>query len=141
MSVQVKYETRSTANGGRDGRTKSEDGKFDLQLSIPKELGGPGGDGTNPEQLLSLAYSACFLGAMKFVASQGGPKVAAETTVTTTVGMGPRDAGGFGFAISLDISLPGLTKEEATALAEKAHQVCPFSNATRNNVDVKLNIL
>src|SRR5215207_9222954 len=141
MSVDVKYTTAATATGGRDGRSKTEDGSLDVKLATPKELGGGGGPGNNPEQLFAAGYSACFLGAMKFVASQGGPKVPADTTVTATVGIGPRSEGGFGLEVALEIALPGLAKAEAEALVEKAHQVCPYSNATRNNVAVKLTVV
>ncbi|HEY4162758.1 MAG TPA: organic hydroperoxide resistance protein, partial [Dongiaceae bacterium] len=102
---------------------------------------GAGGTGNNPEQLFASGYSACFLGAMKFVASQGGPKVPNDTKVTATVGIGPRSEGGFGLDIALEISLPGLSKEEAQKLVDQAHQVCPYSNATRNNVPVRLTVV
>ena len=141
MSVDVKYSTVATATGGRDGHAATKDGTLDVALSTPKELGGAGGPGNNPEQLFAAGYSACFLGAMKFVASQGGPKVPAETTVTATVGMGPRSEGGFGIGVSLEVSLPGIPHDEAEALVEKAHQVCPYSNATRNNVPVRLTVV
>jgi Ohr subfamily peroxiredoxin len=141
MSVDVKYTTSATATGGRDGRATTKDGSFDVKLATPKELGGGGGQGNNPEQLFAAGYSACFLGAMKFVSSQGGPKVPNDATVTATVGIGPRSEGGFGITAQLDVSLPGLDKEQARELVEKAHQVCPYSNATRNNVDVKLNVV
>jgi Ohr subfamily peroxiredoxin len=141
MPVDVKYTTAATATGGRDGRSKTKDGSFDVQLSTPKELGGGGGPGNNPEQLFAAGYAACFLGAMKHVASQGGPKVPGDTNVTATVGIGPRSEGGFGLDVQLDVSLPGLDRAEAQALVEKAHQVCPYSNATRNNVPVRLNVV
>lgn len=141
MTVDVKYTTSATATGGRDGRATTKDGTLDVKLSTPKELGGGGGPGNNPEQLFAAGYSACFLGAMKFVASQGGPKVPPETTVTATVGIGPRSEGGFGIDVGLEISLPGVPRAEAEALVEKAHQVCPYSNATRNNVPVRLTVV
>ena len=141
MSVDVKYTTSATATGGRDGRATTKDGSFDVKLATPKELGGGGGQGNNPEQLFAAGYSACFLGAMKFVSSQGGPKVPNDATVTATVGIGPRSEGGFGITAQLDVSLPGVDKDQARQLVEKAHQVCPYSNATRNNVDVKLNVV
>lgn len=141
MSVDVKYTTSATATGGRDGRAKTEDGSLDVTLATPKELGGGGGSGNNPEQLFAAGYSACFLGAMKFVSSQGGPKVPADTTVKATIGIGPRSEGGFGITADLAVSLPGLSKEDAETLVEKAHQVCPYSNATRGNVDVKLHVV
>jgi osmotically inducible protein OsmC len=140
MSVNVLYRTTATATGGRDGRARTEDGAFEVALTTPKELGGAGGPGNNPEQLFAAGYAACFLGAMKFVASQGGPKVPADATVTATVGIGPRAAGGFGLEVALAVILPGMASAEAEALVEKAHQVCPYSNATRNNVDVKLSV-
>ena len=143
MSVDVKYHTSATANGGRDGMARVDDGSLDVKLSTPKELGGGGGAGNNPEQLFAAGYSACFVGALKFVASQSkdGPKIPESTTVKATVGMGPRSEGGFGIDVQLDITLPGLSKEQAESLVEKAHQVCPYSNATRNNVPVRLNVL
>lgn len=140
MSVNVLYRTSATATGGRDGRSITEDGSLDVKLATPKELGGAGGPGNNPEQLFAAGYSACFLGAMKFVASQGGPKVPADTTVTAQVGIGPRSEGGFGIEVSLTIKLPGLDAAQAEKLVHEAHQVCPYSNATRGNVDVKLTI-
>jgi osmotically inducible protein OsmC len=141
MSVDVKYTTSATATGGRDGRATTKDGSFDVKLATPKELGGGGGPGNNPEQLFAAGYSACFLGAMKFVSSQGGPKVPNDATVTATVGIGPRSECGFGITAELVFSLPGLDNDQARELVEKAHQVCPYSNATRNNVDVKLNVV
>ena len=142
MPVDVKYTTSATATGGRDGRAKTKDGALDVKLAVPKEMGG-NGDGNNPEQLFAAGYSACFLGAMKAVANNDKslPRVPAETTVTATVGIGPRSEGGFGITAALDISLPGVDKAQAEALVQKAHQVCPYSNATRNNVDVKLTVV
>jgi Ohr subfamily peroxiredoxin len=141
MAVKVLYTTAATATGGRDGEAATKDGNFKVKLTTPKELGGAGGTGNNPEQLFAAGYSACFLGAMKFVSSQGGPKVPADTKVTATVGIGPRSEGGFGLDIGLEISLPGLAKEEARKLVDQAHQVCPYSNATRNNVPVRLTVV
>ena len=140
MSVDVKYRTSATATGGRDGEARTEDGSFQVKLATPKELGGAGGPGNNPEQLFASGYAACFIGAMKFVSSQGGPKVPPDTKVTAAVGIGPRSEGGFGLDVTLNVSLPGLPRDEAQKLVEKAHQVCPYSNAVRNNVDVKTNI-
>ena len=141
MSVNVLYRTSAKATGGRDGHAATLDGTLNVKLTTPKELGGGGGAGNNPEQLFAAGYAACFIGAMKFVASQGGPKVPADASVTSTVGIGPRSAGGFGLEVSLDVSLPGLPRAEAEALVEKAHQVCPYSNATRGNVDVRLKVV
>ncbi len=140
MSVDVKYTTQATATGGRDGRAATQDGSLDVRLATPKELGGAGGAGNNPEQLFAAGYSACFLGAMKFVASQEKMKVPDDATVTATVGIGPRSEGGFGITASLKVSLPGLDPTQARSLVEKAHQVCPYSNATRGNVDVQLQV-
>jgi lipoyl-dependent peroxiredoxin len=141
MPVNVLYRTSARATGGRDGHSATLDGAVDVKLSTPKELGGGGGTGVNPEQLFATGYAACFLGAMKFVASQGGPKVPADATVTSSVGIGPRSEGGFGLEIALEISVPGVDRTAAEDLVAKAHQVCPYSNATRNNIDVKLTVV
>jgi osmotically inducible protein OsmC len=140
MSVDVKYSTRATAKGGRDGNARSEDGKVDVKLSTPKELGGAGGPGTNPEQLFAAGYSACFIGAMKVAGAQLKVKIPDDTTVTATIGIGPRSEGGFGITAALSVSLPGLSREQAQKVVETAHQICPYSNATRNNIDVGLSI-
>jgi Ohr subfamily peroxiredoxin len=140
MSVDVKYRTSATASGGRDGKARSEDGRLEVQLAIPKELGGPGGEGTNPEQLFAAGYSACFLGALKVAGQQLKAKIPSDTTVTARVGIGPRSEGGFGITADLVISLPGLAHEEAVKLVETAHQICPYSNATRNNINVGLTV-
>jgi Ohr subfamily peroxiredoxin len=141
MSVNVLYTTKASAHGGRDGEAATADGSLKVKLSTPKELGGGGGAGNNPEQLFAAGYSACFLGAMKFVASQGGPKVPNDAQVTATIGIGPRSEGGFGITAALEISLPGVPHAEAEALVHKAHEVCPYSNATRGNVDVTLKVV
>ena len=142
MPVDVKYRTTATATGGRDGHAATKDGTLDVKLSTPKELGGGGGPGNNPEQLFAAGYSACFIGAMKFVASQGGPaKVPADTSVTTTVGIGPRSEGGFGLDVEMEVALPGVDKAAAETLVEKAHQVCPYSNAIRGNVNVRTRVV
>jgi Ohr subfamily peroxiredoxin len=140
MSVNVLYRTTATATGGRDGHAATADGALDVKLSTPKELGGAGAAGNNPEQLFAAGYAACFIGAMKFVGAQTGVKVPADTAVTATVGIGPRAEGGFGLEVSLAVTVPGLDHAAAEELVEKAHQVCPYSNATRNNIDVKLTV-
>jgi lipoyl-dependent peroxiredoxin len=140
MSVDVKYRTVATATGGRDGHAATKDGALDVNLSTPKELGGAGGTGNNPEQLFAAGYSACFLGALKFVA-QNRKKVPDDATVSATVGMGPRSEGGFGIDVGLEVALPGLDRREAEELVEKAHQVCPYSNAIRNNVQVRSTVV
>ena len=140
MSVDVKYTTRATSTGGRDGETRGEDGRFAAKLSTPKELGGAGGEGTNPEQLFAAGYSACFIGALKVAGQQLKLKVPAETSVTATVGIGPRSEGGFGITADLEVNLPGVDRADAEKLVEAAHQICPYSNATRGNVDVGLKV-
>ncbi len=141
MSVDVLYTTAARATGGRDGRSETLDGTFDVKLTTPKELGGAGGDGNNPEQLFAAGYAACFIGAMKFVASQNTDlSVPGDASVVATVGIGPRAAGGFGLEVALKVDLPGLDRNKAETLIAKAHEVCPYSNATRNNVDVQLEL-
>ena len=139
MSVDVKYRTTATATGGRDGSARTDDGSLDVKLVVPKEMGGPGG-GNNPEQLFAAGYSACFLGAMKAVSAKEGVQVPADATVTAEVGIGPRSEGGFGITADLKISLPGVPEADARRLVDAAHQVCPYSNATRGNVDVGLTV-
>lgn len=140
MSVQVKYKTSATAIGGRDGRTRTDDGKIDLQLAVPRELGGPGGDGTNPEQLFAAGYAACFLGAVKVAGQQLKVRIPPEAAVTATVGIGPGTEGGFGITAELGLHLPETDPAQARQVADLAHQICPYSNATRNNVDVRVNL-
>jgi lipoyl-dependent peroxiredoxin len=140
MSLNVLYATSAIAVGGRDGNTGTTDGRFEVDLVRPKELGGKG-NGNNPEQLFASAYAACFLSSMQFLASEGGARVPADAEVMATVALGPRDEGGLGLEIALDVRLPGLTRREAEALVENAHQICPYSNATRNNVAVKLGLI
>ncbi|HEY0941643.1 MAG TPA: organic hydroperoxide resistance protein [Steroidobacter sp.] len=138
MSIEkVLYTAQATANGGRDGRARSSDGVLDIQLSTPRELGGAGGPGTNPEQLFAAGYSACFLGALKLVAGKEKVALPADTTVTGRVGIGAIPTG-FGIEVELRIKAPGLPKDKVQALVDKAHIVCPYSNATRGNIDVTL---
>lgn len=140
MGVEVLYSTSARATGGRDGHATSLDGPVSVKLTTPKELGGAGGDGANPEQLFACGYAACFIGAMKFVSSQGGPRTPSDVSVVATVGIGPRAEGGFGLTISLEVDLPGLDEDDAKTLVDEAHKICPYSNATRNNIDVKLSL-
>ena len=140
MSVKVIYKTSAKATGGRDGTARSDDGSVDVKLVVPKEMGGPGGVGANPEKLFGAGYSACFLGAMKAVSGEVKVPVPADATVTATIGFGPRSEGGYGITADLLIDLPGVDREWATRLANRAHEVCPYSNATRGNVDVGLTI-
>ena len=140
MTIDVKYETQASATGGRDGHARTQDGSLDVKLSTPRELGGAGGDGTNPEQLFAAGYSACFIGALKVAGQQLKVKVPDDVSVSAKVGIGPRAAGGFGITTDLTIALPGLDRAQAEKLVEAAHQICPYSNATRGNVDVGLTL-
>lgn len=141
MSIEkILYRAEATASGGRDGRAVSSDGILDVKLSTPRDLGGAGGDGTNPEQLFAAGYSACFLGALKFVAARDKVALPKDVSVTGNVGIGPIPSG-FGIEVDLKISLPGLDRQAAQALVNKAHVVCPYSNATRGNVDVRLSLV
>ncbi|MGX7001181.1 organic hydroperoxide resistance protein [Caballeronia sp. KNU42] len=139
--MSILYTATATSTGGRDGRAVSSDENLDVKLSAPKALGGTGAAGTNPEQLFAAGYSACFLSAMKFVAGQAKKTIPADTTVTADVGVGPNDKGGFALDVELRVSLPGLDAAEAQTLVETAHQVCPYSNATRGNVDVRVKLV
>ena len=141
MSIEkVLYRAHATANGGRDGRAVSSDNVLDVKLTTPKELGGAGGDGTNPEQLFAAGYSACFLGALKFVAGQQKVALPADTSIEGNVGIGPIPTG-FGIEVELKIALPGFDRAQAQALVDQAHIVCPYSNATRGNIDVTLTLV
>ncbi len=138
MPVNALYHTTATAHGGgRDGKTELADGTLALQLVVPKELGGPGGDGANPEKLFALGYSACYLGAMRVAAQQLKTKVPDGSTVTANIGIGPRSEGGFGITAALDVYLPGMPEAEAQALTETTHGICPYSNAIKASVPVK----
>lgn len=133
------YRAEAKATGGRDGRAVSSDGVLDVALTTPKELGGDGKEGTNPEQLFAAGYSACFLGAMKFVADRDKLEIPKDIEVTGKVGIGPKPTG-FGIEVELVIDLPGLARSDAEELVNRAHIVCPYSDATRGNVDVTLTI-
>lgn len=138
MPVNALYHTTATATGGgRDGKTSLADGTMTLDLTVPKELGGPGGDGANPEKLFALGYSACYLGAMRVAAQQTKIPVPAGSTVTATIGIGPRSEGGFGITAALDVYLPGLPEGEAHTLTEATHGICPYSNAIKASVPIK----
>lgn len=138
MSIeQILYTATATATGGREGQARSSDGALDVRLSTPRELGGAGGSGSNPEQLFAAGYSACFLGALKLVAGQAGVALPPDSTVTGKVGIG-RIPTGFGIEVELTVSAPGLPREQLQSLVERAHVVCPYSNATRGNVEVSL---
>jgi len=141
MSIEnVLYRTEATATGGREGNASTADGVLNVQLSTPRELGGAGGPGTNPEQLFAAGYSACFLGALKFVAAKEKVTLPATAQVSASVGIGAIPTG-FGIEVDLHVSAPGLPAEQVRALLDKAHIVCPYSNATRNNIDVRLSVV
>lgn len=138
--MNILYTASATATGGRDGRAVSSDQALDVALSTPRALGGAGGPGTNPEQMFAAGYSACFLSAMKFVGAQAKIALPADASVKGEVGIGPNDQGGFGLAVALTVSLPGLDRATADSLIAKAHEVCPYSNATRGNIEVRLSL-
>ncbi len=136
---KVLYTAHGTATGGREGTGHSSDGVLDVRLTTPKELGGNGATGTNPEQLFAVGYAACFIGAMKVVAGRDKIALPADTSIESSVGIGPK-GGAFGIEVELKVTIPGMDHAAAEALVEKAHQVCPYSNATRGNIDVKLGV-
>lgn len=141
MSIEtVLYRATATATGGRDGRAVSSDNVLDVKLTTPRELGGGGGEGTNPEQLFAAGYSACFIGALKFVAGREKVALPADASIEGNVGIG-QIPNGFGIEVELKIALPGLPREQAEALIQMAHAVCPYSNATRGNIDVTLTLV
>ncbi len=134
---QVIYTGVATATGGREGTARSNDDKLQLKLSTPKELGGAGGEGTNPEQMFAAGYSACFIGALKHVAGMQKIKLADDINVTGEVSIGPIPQG-FGIAVKLTVDLKDIERETAQKLVDSAHQVCPYSNATRGNIEVEI---
>ena len=139
--MKILYTAHGSATGGREGQAATDTGNVKLVLNTPKELGGGGGDGTNPEQLFAMGYSACFLGALKFAAGKEGVKIPDDARVSADVGIGPRDDGkGFGIAVKLTIAAPGIEKAKLEDLVQKAHIVCPYSDATRGNIDVELTV-
>jgi lipoyl-dependent peroxiredoxin len=136
MTIEVVYTTESTATGGgRDGHVKSADGRIDLETRPPKAMGG-NGEGTNPEQLFSAGYAACFLGALRLVAGKSKVTLGDATNVAVEIGFGKDSAGGFGLTGKIVGYLPGVEQSVADELVEQAHQVCPYSKATRGNVGV-----
>ncbi len=136
----VAYTAKATATGGREGTAKSDDGRLDVALSTPKGLGGDDGQGTNPEQLFAAGYAACFIGALKLVGGEAKINLPAETHINSEVSIGPIE-GGFGIAVKLAVSVGDLDKDTALALVNKAHEVCPYSNATRGNIAVELSVI
>jgi lipoyl-dependent peroxiredoxin len=133
---KVLYTAKTHVTGGRDGNGRSDDGKIEVRLSPPAQ----GGPGTNPEQLFGIGYAACFMGAMKAVAPKVGVQVPNDAAIDSEVDLGPTSFG-YGVSVRMNIKLPGLERDQAQKLVEEAHKVCPYSNATRNNIDVKLNIV
>lgn len=139
--MKILYTAHGSATGGREGQAATDTGNVKLVLNTPKELGGGGGEGTNPEQLFSMGYSACFLGALKFVAGKEKVKIPEDARVSADVGIGPRDDGqGFGIAAKLTVSVPGLDTAVVEDLVKKAHVVCPYSHATKGNIDVQTTV-
>ncbi|CCB74224.1 MULTISPECIES: organic hydroperoxide resistance protein [Streptomycetaceae] len=137
-TIDVMYTAVATAENGRDGRVASDDGKLDVVVNPPREMGGSGA-GTNPEQLFAAGYSACFQGALGVVARKEGADISGST-VTAKVGIGKTPAGGFGLKVAISASIPNVDAATAKSLVEKAHQVCPYSNATRGNIEVTLDV-
>jgi Ohr subfamily peroxiredoxin len=136
---KVLYTAHATSTGGREGTSKSSDGVLDLRLTTPKELGGNGAVGTNPEQLFAAGYSACFIGAMKVAAGKHKVTLPADTSIAASVGIGPIPQG-FGIQVAMTITVPGVERSVAQQIVDTAHQICPYSNATRGNVDVTLTV-
>jgi osmotically inducible protein OsmC len=143
MSIKsAVYTAHAHTTGGRTGTSATDDGRLSVTLDTPKEMGGNGGPGTNPEQLFAVGYSACFLGALKAVARGESVKIPDEATIDADVSFGDNANGpGFAIAVELKITIPGIERSQAETLVEKAHQICPYSNATRGNVDVTLTVL
>ncbi len=138
--MKILYSTTATATGdGRNGHTATEDGQVDVDVRVPTEMGGPGG-ATNPEQLFAAGYAACFHSAMKLVAGSMGVD-ATDSEVSVTAGLGMLEGGAFNLALEIDVHVPNASAEEAQALVERAHEVCPYSNATRGNVEVELGVI
>lgn len=140
VPVTPLYTTTATSHGGRAGKVRSADGVIDLPLAMPKEMGGPGGAAANPETLFASGYSACFEGALRLVARMQGKTLPADTGITASVTIGKTPDGGFGLAVDLKGILPGMPREEAEKLMHAAHDVCPYSKATRGNIEVKLSV-
>ena len=140
MAIEkILYTAHATSTGGREGTSKSSDGVLDVKLTTPKELGGNGAVGTNPEQLFAAGYSACFIGAMKHVAMMQKITLPTDTSIKADVGIGPIPAG-FGIQVAMTVTIPGMERAAAEKLVQEAHGVCPYSNATRGNIDVTLTV-
>src|SRR5450631_842669 len=137
---KVLYTAHAISTGGREGTSKTDDGVLDVKLTTPKELGGSGATGTNPEQLFAAGYSACFLGAMKHVAMMQKVALPPATSIQADVGIGPIPAG-FGIQVAMAVTIPGMERAAAEKLVQAAHGVCPYSNATRGNIEVTLTVV
>jgi Ohr subfamily peroxiredoxin len=138
--TKILYHATVKCDGGRDGHVRSSDGVLDFSLAVPMELGGPGGRGSNPEQLFAACYAACFEGAVRFAAKERGMTIK-ESSVTATVSIGTRHPTGFGITVALEVRLPGIDHEAAQSLIDMAHKdICPYSHATRGNVDVQISL-
>ncbi|MGR3761135.1 organic hydroperoxide resistance protein [Roseobacteraceae bacterium NS-SX3] len=137
MSVSPIYTASATAQGGRDGKASIHGSDLSFDLDPPEEMGG-GGNGANPEQLFAAGYAACYIGAMKFATTQDATlkKVPDDVSVDAEVGIGPREAGGFGLTVKLKVSMPGLERDDVQRIADAGHKICPYSNSVRGNVDV-----
>ncbi len=136
----VAYTAKATATGGREGSAKSDDGRLDVKLSTPKGLGGDDGEGTNPEQLFAAGYAACFIGALQFVAGPDKISLPSDTHINSEVSIGAIEVG-FAISVKLAVSLGNMDKAQAQVMVDKAHQVCPYSNATRGNIEVVLSVI
>lgn len=142
MPEKILYTAVATATGGREGHVRSDDGILDASLVVPSSMGGPGGQSTNPEQLFAAGYAACFEGAVRLAAKEASLTVGPDTKVTAHVGIGPRQAGGFELAVTLEVHVDGVDKDRAEELATTAHEkICPYSHATRGNVDVQIQVV
>ena len=139
MLTKTLYTSEATAQGGRGGHVRTSDERLDLPLDVPAEMGGPGGPGTNPEQLFAAGYAACFQSALMRVAAAQRLAIP-RSKLTARVGIGPASEGGFGLTVELDLEAPGLDRAQAATLMERAHELCPYSRATRGNIDVALSV-
>ncbi len=137
--MKTLYTAEATATGGRQGHARTSDGHLDVEIALPPEMGGSESDATNPEQLFAAGYAACFGSALQVVAGQQEKDVS-QSSVTARVGIGMIGKGAFGLEVELHVAIPGMPQDEAQALVERAHEVCPYSNATRNNIPVELTI-
>ncbi len=137
--MKILYTTEAVVEGGRAGHGRTSDGRLAVTLSVPKELGGESGPGTNPEELFAIGYAACFQSSVLAVA-QGRKLDASNSTITSQVGIGPTGHGGFGLEVALDLHAPNLSRADAEDLMRRAHELCPYSNATRGNIDVTLRV-